>query len=108
MQSSLINSGKKFTEVIKNRCRIEFQVSITEHIFFQKQLFKLEENKKLFDLFLNIEMPIIKVVADMELRGIKIDKEYSNRLAIKYNKNINLLQEQIDNELINLSSKISE
>lgn len=38
------------------------------------------------DLFRNIEMPLINVVADMEDNGIKIDLDYLHQLSEKYNK----------------------
>jgi len=38
------------------------------------------------DVFREIEMPLINVVADMEDNGVLIDKEYSNKLSEKYNK----------------------
>ena len=38
------------------------------------------------DVFWNIEMPLINVVADMEDNGIKVDLDYLDKLSEKYNK----------------------
>lgn len=38
-----------------------------------------------YNVLMNIEMPLVKVVADMEDRGIGIDKELSRELAAEYN-----------------------
>lgn len=38
------------------------------------------------DVYRNIEMPLIKVVADMEDNGIKVDIDYLHSLSEKYNK----------------------
>lgn len=38
------------------------------------------------DVYRNIEMPLINVVADMEDTGIKVDLEYLQKLSDKYNK----------------------
>lgn len=43
------------------------------------------------DVFWNIEMPLINVVADMEDNGIKVDLDYLHKLSEKYN---NLLLEK--------------
>lgn len=56
------------------------------------------------DLFRNIEMPLIDVVANMEDTGIKLDIEYKNQLSEKYNK---ILLEK-EAEFYNLCDKYSD
>ena len=73
---------------------------------YQLKLFKEEENKKLFSLFKEVEIPIIKVSAEMELRGICIDEEYSKRLSLKYNNYLKELDIKINKELKKYKSKI--
>ncbi len=53
------------------------------------------ESKKLIDLYENIEIPLIKVLADMEYRGIKIDKEYLGELLQKWQKELAGITEKI-------------
>ena len=56
------------------------------------------------DVFWNIEMPLINVVADMEDNGVLLDKEYSKMLSEKYNK---LLLEK-EAQFYNLCDKYSD
>lgn len=48
----------------------------------------LEENTKLYDLFRNIEMPLMPVLAEMERHGVKLDTEAMDNYS-------NILREQI-------------
>ena len=45
-----------------------------------------KELTEVADVFRNIEMPLINVVADMEDNGIKLDLDYLHQLSEKYNK----------------------
>lgn len=74
---------------------------------WQKEQFNKPENEKLFDLFMNVEMPIVPVCAEMELYGIEIDKEYAKRLSNKYHKKVDEVNAKIDAELSKYSDKIS-
>lgn len=73
---------------------------------YQLKEFEKEDNKRIFELFKNVEIPLIKVVKDMELRGVEIDQEYAKRLSIKYNKQVDEYQKQIDIELEKLKPTI--
>ena len=74
---------------------------------WQKEQFNKPENEKLFDLFMNVEMPVVPVCAEMELYGIEIDKEYAKRLSNKYHKKVDEVNAKIDAELSKYSDKIS-
>ena len=73
---------------------------------YQLNEFKKPDNAKLFKLFMNVEMPLVRVVKNMELRGIEIDQEYAKRLSIKYHKDVDRYQELIDEELNKLKPTI--
>lgn len=75
---------------------------------YQKSEFEKAGCEKLYKLFMNVEMPLVKVVKDMELRGIEIDQEYAKRLGEKYLKQIDGYQSQIDEELNKLKPQIDE
>ena len=75
---------------------------------WQKQQFELVGNENLYSLFKNIEMPIVKVAADMELTGITIDQEYSSRLSDKYHKQLDALDAEIDVALHEYDDVIAE
>lgn len=49
----------------------------------------------LIELFTNIEMPLVPVLGDMELAGIKVDTEYLNNLADHFASELALLEDQI-------------
>lgn len=55
---------------------------------YQRQYLNPDGKKgldKVFDLFMQIEMPCVNVVCDMEDQGFKLDLEYSKSLGKKYN-----------------------
>lgn len=74
---------------------------------WQKQQFSKPGNEKLFNLFMDVEMPIVQVAAEMELRGVEIDKEYAARLSVKYHKKVEAVDKEIEEELKKYSEKIS-
>ena len=49
--------------------------------------------KKLYDVFMNMEMALIPVLLDMELTGVEIDVEFAKQLEVEYTK---LAKEQED------------
>ena len=73
----------------------------------QAAIIKAPGNEKLLWLFNNIEMPIVKVAADMELIGVCIDQEFGERLKLKFNQNLEAIDEQISEELVALAPVIS-
>ena len=62
---------------------------------WQLEQFQAQGNEKLYSLFMNIEMPIVTVAAEMELTGVCIDTDYAHRLSCKYH----TLSDDIDNEI---------
>ena len=44
----------------------------------------IENSLELCDLYYNIELPCVRIVANMELNGIRVDEEYLNDLINKY------------------------
>lgn len=74
---------------------------------WQKKQFDKEENNGLYNVFMNVEMPVIQVAAEMELTGICIDKEYAKRLSDKTHKIANDIDEKINKELNSYKDIIS-
>ena len=64
-------------------------------------------NEKLYWLFKNIEMPIVKVTAEIELIGVCIDQEFGEKLRLKYNQLLEELDARIDHALAELQPKIT-
>ena len=79
-----------------------------ELYLWQLDKFALEENKRVLKLYNDVELPCIKVVAEMELNGIEVDLEYCKRLAVKYHKILDEMYENIVNELNKFSDKIAQ
>lgn len=64
------------------------------------------EVKGLRWLFHNVEMPIVVVTAEMELKGVKVDTAFGDRLKSKYENQLQEVDKQIAEEMANLESKI--
>ena len=66
---------------------------------YQKNEFDKPDNAGLYNVFSTIEMPVVPVVAEMELAGVCIDNVYAERLSAKYHKMYDDLQIRITEEL---------
>ena len=75
---------------------------------WQVAQFAIPGNEKMYNLFKNIEMPIVRVCADMELAGIEIDQEYGKRLSEKYHKKLDIVDKQIEEEVAKYKDAIAE
>lgn len=75
---------------------------------WQKVQMDLPDNSRIKKLFFDIEMPIVTVTAEMELAGMSIDKEYAQRLSVKYHKLEDKVNKQISEELLKYEDKINE
>ena len=60
----------------------------------EKVLNQLKEDGE-EELFKNIEMPLISVLADMELTGIKVDKDYLKEVEKDLDKQIKVIEKEI-------------
>lgn len=74
---------------------------------YQVAILEAPGNERLYWLFKNIEMPIVKVAGDIELIGVCIDQEFGERLRVKFNQNLEDLDAKIEQELVNLQPQIT-
>ncbi|MFN4226947.1 MAG: DNA polymerase I [Candidatus Ratteibacteria bacterium] len=92
---------------------IDFDFSIAQHLtgktIYNKDIFKLKEEYEkilnefnMYELFTEVEMPLIEVLVWMETAGIKVDIEYLKQLNEKFNKEI----EEIVNKIYSLSGEV--
>ena len=81
---------KKQTAYVAENADLTFQLKG----IFEKEL----ENNKLTKLFSEIEIPLLKVLANMELEGIKLDDKFLNSLALQLTDDIQKLEETIYKE----------
>lgn len=73
---------------------------------WQRVIIESKEYSKISNLFHNIEMPCVEVVAEMELNGIELDLEYAKKLNIKYENKKQILLDKIYREINNYKSTI--
>ena len=66
---------------------------------YQKSEFSKSENRKLFRLFNEIEMPIVVVTAEIELAGVNVDRKFGERLKTKYQKELSDVDSKIEEEI---------
>lgn len=75
---------------------------------YQKKEFEKRGNERLYNLFLNIEMPVVTVCAEMQMRGVGLDRDFASRLSLKYHKKLDVVESNISAELDKYSDVISQ
>lgn len=75
---------------------------------YQKGILYQPDQKNALKLLKNVETPLIIPVAEMELDGIKFDKEYSDRLLKKYTKILSDYDQKLSDEIAKIQPKIDE
>ena len=99
----------EYSVFLKNRNNLEYNiVSKTKYINdVRDEYIKKLKLEDMYDLFINVEMPLINVLTRMELNGIKIDKSVLSNMGLEINKRIEELKTNIFNlagEEFNISS----
>ena len=61
----------------------------------KSRFIKEMEEEKSIDLFKNIEMPLTKVLASMEIEGIKVDLKVLEKMGDKLEERLNILEKEI-------------
>ena len=74
---------------------------------WQAPQFKDPKNEGLYNIFMNVEMPVLIPTAEMELNGVTVDKEYCSRLSEKYHRQLDQINIDINRELANYADKIA-
>ena len=94
----LVGTGKKqinFSEVdielAKNYAAEDADITYRLYKFFLKNL-KSENLLNIYEIF---EKPLIKILASMEINGVKVNKKFLKSLSEKFEKKIKNLEEQI-------------
>lgn len=79
-----------------SRKRIQLLTLCARHLFALKEAFlESMESRQLKDLFFQLEMPLVPVLAKMELRGIKIEAGVWEKLAAEMEKGLARLEKEI-------------
>tara|TARA_Y100001970_G_scaffold111721_1_gene139419 strand:- start:4342 stop:7116 length:2775 start_codon:yes stop_codon:yes gene_type:complete len=94
----VVGSGKKqinFSEVdvhiAKDYAAEDADITYRLYKIFSKSL----KTEKLINIYEIFEKPLIKILALMEINGIKLDKLFLKKLSIKFEKKINNLEKKI-------------
>ena len=94
----LVGSGKKeinFSEVdvavAKDYAAEDADITYRLYKIFSKSL-KLEKLVNIYEIF---EKPLIKILALMEINGIRLDKSFLKKLSLKFEQKINILEKKI-------------
>ena len=94
----LVGSGKKeinFSEVeidkAKNYAAEDADITYRLYKKFHKSL----RSEKLFNIYEIFEKPLIKILAFMEIEGVKVDIKFLKSLSIKFKKKIENVQKEI-------------
>ena len=94
----VVGSGKKqiiFSEVDINIAK-EYAAEDADITFRLYQLFlKNLKNEKLINIYETFEKPLIKILAFMEINGIKLDIKFLKSLSLKFDKKIKILEKEI-------------
>lgn len=94
----LINPNSKINATLKDVSG-EFMLDETKYasnilIIYKSMLSKIKE-LNLFDLYYNIELPLVDVLFNMEIQGVKLDVNELDRLDKKYEQEIAELTDKI-------------
>ena len=66
---------------------------------YQLPLMTAPEMGRVYWLFMNIEMPIVVVTAEMELKGVSINTKFGKKLKLKYRQLLEEIDADIEKEL---------
>ena len=69
---------------------------------------KFKELPRVYNVFKNIEVPLIEVVSAMEDTGISLDIDYAKTLSVKYHKLLDEAYKNVEKELKPYNAKIKE
>jgi DNA polymerase-1 len=94
----LVGTGKKeinFSEVEIDKAKdyAAEDADVTYRLY--KKFYKSLKSEKLNNIYEIFEKPLIKILAFMEIEGIKVDNKFLNTLSLKFEKKIEKIQKDI-------------
>ena len=106
---NLINLSKKYLNIQIDKNSNELENYEISNLIFQlyNPLYADLKKKNQLDLYEKIEIPLLKVLASMEIEGINLDTKFLNNLSVKTNQNLIKIQKdifEITGEEFNISS----
>ena len=94
----LVGSGKKqinFSEVDLEKAKdyAAEDADITYRLY--KKFYKSLKEEKMINIYEIFEKPLLRILADMEIHGIKVDKKFLKTLSTKFEKKIEKIQKEV-------------
>lgn len=72
----------------------------------QKEFFEKPGNEDLYKLFIEVEVPLIQVTADMQRTGVAIDMDLAKKLKDEYDSKLEVVTQQVRDEIEKYEDKI--
>lgn len=80
---------------------------MTDKLFeWQMNQFKNADLAKVLNLYYEVELPLVPVIAEMELAGMEVDQEYAALLSAKYHKKLAAVDAELADALNELKPQI--
>ncbi len=94
----LVGTGKKeinfsFVDLEKAKDYAAEDADVTFRLY--KKFNKSLKEEKMINIYETFEKPMIKILADMEIEGIKIDNDFLKTLSLKFGKKIEKIQREV-------------
>ena len=94
----LVGTGKKeinfsFVDLEKAKDYAAEDADVTFRLY--KKFNKSLKDEKMINIYQTFEKPMIKILADMEIEGIKIDNDFLKTLSSKFGKKIEKIQREV-------------
>ena len=72
----------------------------------QKEFFERPENKDIYKLFMEVEVPLIQVTASMQRTGVAIDMELADKLKKEYDEKMEKVTKEVEELISQYEDKI--
>ena len=82
--------------------------SLMTYKLYQYQLQQMENEPKIYKLFKETEMPLVVIVAEMELCGALVDLDYCEKLRNKYVSKLEVIDQKLKDEIANIQPIIDK
>lgn len=100
--------NKKDIETVDKKDLLEYYASIIDiSEASYEHLIDILKDTEMEELFLDVEMPLVKVLGNMEFTGICVDQNVLNELKVRFDKEISILENEIyelSDEKFNINS----
>ncbi len=97
-EESLLGKGKKkktFEDISEEEVGEYLSFILNTLTKVEEKIKELLKNQEMLELYYDVELPLVEVLASMEYYGFNIDEEELNRLGDEYEKEINQLIKEI-------------